>query len=60
MNTPTESNLRDHRESVGLSQTQLGQAAGTSRNTIARIENGQVPGCELALQIGAALDRCDD
>lgn len=60
MNTPTESNLRQHRESAGLSQEALAQAAGTSRSTVARIEGGQVPGATMALRIGMALDQCDD
>ena len=54
--------LRNHvkeaRTSAGLSQSQLAEMVGVSRNTISSIETGQFcPTAKLALVICIALDK---
>ena len=54
--------LRNHvkeaRTDAGLSQSQLAQMVGVSRNTISSIETGQFcPTAKLALVICIALDK---
>ena len=50
--------LKDARVQNGLSQTQLAEMVGVSRNTISSIETGQFnPTAKLALVLCIALDR---
>ena len=50
--------LREARMEKGLSQSQLAQMVGVSRNTISSIETGQFnPTAKLALILCIALDR---
>ncbi|MBM6755132.1 helix-turn-helix transcriptional regulator [Collinsella tanakaei] len=50
--------LREARRARGLSQTQLAEMVGVSRNTISSIETGQFsPTAKLALVICIALDK---
>lgn len=50
--------LKDARVQNGLSQTQLAEIVGVSRNTISSIETGQFnPTAKLALVLCIALDR---
>lgn len=50
--------LREARIETGLSQTQLAEMVGVSRNTISSIETGQFnPTAKLALILCIALDR---
>ncbi|MGN0488365.1 MAG: helix-turn-helix transcriptional regulator [Ruminococcus sp.] len=50
--------LRESRTQAGLSQTQLAEMVGVSRNTISSIETGQFsPTAKLALILCIALDK---
>lgn len=50
--------LKDARAEKGLSQSQLAQMVGVSRNTISSIETGQFnPTAKLALILCIALDK---
>ena len=50
--------LKEARAEKGLSQAQLAQLVGVSRNTISAIETGQFnPTAKLALILCVALDR---
>lgn len=50
--------LREARAEKGLSQSQLAQMVGVSRNTISSIETGQFnPNAKLALILCIALDK---
>ena len=50
--------LKEARTTAGMSQTQLAEAVGVSRNTISSIETGQFnPTAKLALILCIALDR---
>lgn len=50
--------LKEARIETGLSQTQLAETVGVSRNTISSIETGQFnPTAKLALILCIALDR---
>ena len=50
--------IKEVRTQVGLSQAQLAEMVGVSRNTISSIETGQFsPTAKLALVICIALDR---
>lgn len=50
--------LKEARIETGLSQTQLAEMVGVSRNTISSIETGQFnPTAKLALILCIALDR---
>ena len=50
--------LKEARTEAGLSQGQLAEAVGVSRNTISSIETGQFcPTAKLALVICIALDK---
>ena len=50
--------LKEARNEKGLSQTQLAEMVGVSRNTISSIETGQFsPTAKLALIICIALDK---
>ena len=50
--------LREARGEKGLSQAQLAELVGVSRNTISSIETGQFnPTAKLALVLCVALDR---
>jgi putative transcriptional regulator len=50
--------LKEYRNKAGLSQTQLAEMVGVSRNTISSIETGQFnPTAKLALIICIALDK---
>ena len=50
--------LKEARTEAGLSQGQLAEAVGVSRNTISSIETGQFnPTAKLALILCIALDR---
>ena len=50
--------LKEVRTAVGLSQGQLSEMVGVSRNTISSIETGQFnPTAKLALVICIALDK---
>ena len=53
-----KNNLRDVRSEKGLSQQQLADMVGVSRNTISSIETGQFsPTAKLALILCIALDK---
>lgn len=53
-----KNNLKKHRTEAGLSQTQLAEMVGVSRNTISSIETGQFnPTAKLALILCIALDK---
>ena len=50
--------LREYRARAGLSQTQLAELVGVSRDTISSIETGQFnPTAKLALILCIALDK---
>lgn len=58
MSTALENRVRDHRERLGLSQQELSELVGVSRQAIVGIEGGrQVPGTTLSLRLARAL-RC--
>lgn len=53
-----KNNLKDIRSEKGLSQSELAQTVGVSRNTISSIETGQFnPTAKLALILCIALDK---
>lgn len=53
-----KNNLKEARTAAGLSQSQLAEMVGVSRNTISSIETGQFcPTAKLALVLCIALDR---
>ena len=53
-----KNNLKDLRAEKGLSQAQLAEMVGVSRNTISSIETGQFnPTAKLALILCIALDK---
>ncbi len=53
-----KNNLKEARAEANLSQTQLAEMVGVSRNTISSIETGQFnPTAKLALIICIALDK---
>ncbi len=53
-----KNNLREARVEANLSQTQLAELVGVSRNTISSIETGQFnPTAKLALILCIALDK---
>ena len=53
-----KNNLKDARSEKGLSQQQLAEMVGVSRNTISSIETGQFnPTAKLALILCVALDK---
>ncbi|MDD6354740.1 MAG: helix-turn-helix transcriptional regulator [Oscillospiraceae bacterium] len=53
-----KNNIKRARKEVGLSQTQLADMVGVSRNTISSIETGQFnPTAKLALILCTALDK---
>ena len=53
-----KNNLADIRKNRGLSQTELANMVGVSRNTISSIETGQFnPTAKLALFLCVALDK---
>lgn len=53
-----KNHLREARRARGLSQTELAEMVGVSRNTISSIETGQFsPTAKLALVICIALDK---
>ena len=53
-----KNNLKECRSENGLSQQQLADLVGVSRNTISSIETGQFnPTAKLALVLCIALDR---
>ena len=55
---PLRNRLKEVRTSAGLSQNQLAEMVGVSRNTISSIETGQFcPTAKLALILCIALDR---
>lgn len=55
---PLRNRLREVRTAQGLSQSQLADMAGVSRNTISSIETGQFsPTAKPALLLCIALDR---
>ncbi len=60
MNTELElkNRLKEARVEAGLSQAQLAEMVGVSRNTISSIETGQFsPTAKLALILSIALDK---
>lgn len=57
-NLVLKNRLRDARNELGISQTQLAALVGVSRNTISSIETGQFnPTAKLALVLCIALDK---
>ena len=57
-NLVLKNRLKEARTSQGISQAQLAQMVGVSRNTISSIETGQFsPTAKLALVICIALDK---
>lgn len=53
-----QNRLREARSEKSLSQSQLAEMAGVSRNTISSIETGQFnPTAKLALTLCIALDK---
>lgn len=57
-NLVLKNRLKDARTAQGISQAQLAQMVGVSRNTISSIETGQFsPTAKLALVICIALDK---
>lgn len=53
-----KNNLKDVRAEKGISQSQLAEMVGVSRNTISSIETGQYnPNAKLALILCIALDK---
>lgn len=53
-----KNNLKEIRSEKGLSQAQLAEMVGVSRNTISSIETGQFnPTAKLALILCVALDK---
>ena len=53
-----KNHLKEIRTQKGLSQSQLAELVGVSRNTISSIETGQFsPTAKLALILSIALDR---
>lgn len=53
-----KNHLKEAREELNLSQSQLAQMVGVSRNTISSIETGQFnPTAKLALVLCIALDK---
>lgn len=53
-----KNNLKELRSEKGLSQAQLAEMVGVSRNTISSIETGQFnPTAKLALILCIALDK---
>ena len=53
-----QNRLREARSGKSLSQSQLAEMAGVSRNTISSIETGQFnPTAKLALTLCIALDK---
>lgn len=53
-----KNNLKEARLAANLSQAQLAEMVGVSRNTISSIETGQFnPAAKLALIICTALDK---
>lgn len=53
-----KNNLKECRRKVGLSQAQLAEMVGVSRNTISSIETGQFnPTAKLALVLCIALEQ---
>ena len=53
-----KNSLREARSEKGLSQAQLAELVGVSRNTISSIETGQFnPTAKLALVLCIALDK---
>ncbi len=53
-----KNNLKEARAQKGLSQSQLAELVGVSRNTISSIETGQFnPTAKLALILCIALDK---
>ncbi len=53
-----KNNLKQARAEKGMSQTELAEAVGVSRNTISSVETGQFnPTAKLALILCIALDK---
>ena len=53
-----KNNIKEIRTELGLSQSQLAEMVGVSRNTISSIETGQFsPTAKLALVICIALEK---
>ena len=53
-----QNRIKEARTQAGLSQTQLAELVGVSRNTISSIETGQFnPTANLALVLCIALDK---
>ncbi len=57
-NLQLKNRLKDIRKEIGLSQTDLANMVGVSRNTISSIETGQFnPTAKLALILAIALEK---
>ena len=60
MNTelPLKNNIKDVRRDLNITQADLAETVGVSRNTIVSIENGKyTPNAKLALLICIALEK---
>ncbi|SDE20626.1 helix-turn-helix transcriptional regulator [Rhodococcus tukisamuensis] len=54
--TPRDNRVREHRKQAGITQAQLAQAGGVSRQSIVSVERGDyAPSVYLALRLARVL-----